>query len=139
MGMLFGVAGRFDLPAATARRHRCRPCVPLDMGRTREATRKRSGSKVCRRMRTLVDERLQRLLGGVSLVSLRKRLRQRYERGAVDGGVARFRIANLGVDEHAALAALLGRSARFSSSMQVDVQTIDAALRQSGIAPSLRD
>jgi uncharacterized protein (TIGR02679 family) len=90
-------------------------------------------------MRTLVDERLQRLLGGVSLVSLRKRLRQRYERGAVDGGVARFRIANLGVDEHAALAALLGRSARFSSSMQVDVQTIDAALRQSGIAPSLRD
>jgi uncharacterized protein (TIGR02679 family) len=87
----------------------------------------------------LVDERLQRLLGGDALVSLRKRLRQHYERGTVDGGAARFRISNLSVDEHAALAALAGRSVRFSSSMQVEVQAIDAALRQSGIAPSLRD
>jgi uncharacterized protein (TIGR02679 family) len=89
-------------------------------------------------MRPLVDERLRRLLGGDALVSLRKRLRQRYERGAVDG-LARFRIANLGADEHAALAALGGRSVRFSRSMQVDVEAIDAALRQSGIASSLRD
>jgi uncharacterized protein (TIGR02679 family) len=90
-------------------------------------------------MKPLVDERLRRLLGADALVSLRKRLRQRYERAAADGTLGRFRIANLGVDEHAALAALAGRSVRFSSSMQVDVEAIDAALRQSGIAPSLRD
>jgi uncharacterized protein (TIGR02679 family) len=90
-------------------------------------------------MKPLVDERLRRLLGADALVSLRKRLRQRYERGTADGDLARFRIANLGADEHAALAALAGRNVRFSSSMQVDVQAIDAALRQSGIASSLRD
>ncbi|MGZ5937517.1 MAG: TIGR02679 family protein [Rhizomicrobium sp.] len=87
----------------------------------------------------LVDERLRRLLGGDALLTLRKRLRQRYERGAVDGDLKRFRIANLGADEHAALAALAGRSVRLSSSMLVDVQAIDKALRQSGLARSLRD
>jgi uncharacterized protein (TIGR02679 family) len=85
------------------------------------------------------DGRLQRLLGGEGLASLRQRLRQRFERAALDRAVEGFRIGNLTADEHAALARLLGRSARFSSSLQVDVQIIDAALRRAGIATSLRD
>jgi hypothetical protein len=75
---------------------------------------------------------------GESLSSLRKRLRQRFERGPADGNLERLRITNLGVDEHAALAGLMGRSVRFSSSMQIDVPLIDAALSRAGIATSLR-
>jgi uncharacterized protein (TIGR02679 family) len=85
------------------------------------------------------DGRLQRLLGGDSLSSLRKRLRQRFERGPADGKLERLRIANLGMDEHAALAGLMGRSVRFSSSIQIDVPLIDAALSRAGIATSLRE
>jgi uncharacterized protein (TIGR02679 family) len=90
-------------------------------------------------MSTLLDGRLQRLLGGERLASLRKRLRQRFERAATDGSVGSFRVSKLTTDEHAALASLLGRSARFSSSLQVDVHVIDTALRQAGIADSLRN
>jgi uncharacterized protein (TIGR02679 family) len=89
-------------------------------------------------MNTPPDGRLQRLLGGEPLVPLRKRLRQRFERGALDKNIERFRISNLTVEEHAALASLLGRPVRFSSSMQVDVHAIDAALQRAGIAISLR-
>jgi uncharacterized protein (TIGR02679 family) len=85
------------------------------------------------------DGRLQRLLGGDKLSSLRRRLRQRFERGPLDGKLERLRIANLGVEEHAALAGLLGRGVRFSSSIQIDVPDIDAALRRAGIAESLRE
>jgi uncharacterized protein (TIGR02679 family) len=85
------------------------------------------------------DGRLERLLGGDPLVSLRKRLRQRFERAAVDGGVKCFRLSSLTTDEHAALASLLGRPVRFTSSMHVDVQAIDDSLRRAGIATSLRD
>lgn len=49
-----------------------------------------------------------------------------------------FRIERLTAAEHAALAALQGRPARFSASMRVDVAMIDAALRQAGVADSLR-
>ena len=86
-----------------------------------------------------VDARLQRLLGGDGLVSLRKRLRQRFERQSLEGGVERFRISNLSVEEHAALASLLGQSARFAKSIEVDLQTIDNALQQAGITKSLRE
>ena len=55
------------------------------------------------------DSRLQRLLGGDTLASLRKRLRQRFERGPVDGKIERLRISNLSRHEHAALAGLIGR------------------------------
>src|SRR5258708_28633963 len=85
------------------------------------------------------DERVQRLVGGEALSSLRKRLRQRFERGPADGKLERLRIANLSVDEHAALAGLIGRSVRLSSSMQIDVPQIDAALSRAGIATSLRE
>jgi uncharacterized protein (TIGR02679 family) len=85
------------------------------------------------------DGRLQRLLGGDALASLRRRLRQRFERGPVDGKIEGLRLSNLSRAEHAALAGLLGRPARFSSSMKVDVQMVDSALSQAGIATSLRE
>lgn len=85
------------------------------------------------------DGRLQRLLGGDALASLRRRLRQRFERGPVDGKIEGLRLSNLSRAEHAALAGLMGRPARFSSSMQVDVQIVDAALSRAGIATSLRE
>ncbi len=85
------------------------------------------------------DGRLQRLLGGESLSSLRKRLRQRFERGPVDGKLESVRLANLGTNEHAALAGLMGRNVRFSSSIQIDIPLIDEALNRAGIATSLRE
>ncbi len=90
-------------------------------------------------MTTTRDGRLQRLLGGAPLIALRKRLRQRYERGAADGNIESFRLSNLAPVEHAALASLLGRPARSSGSMHVDVRAIDAALQRAGIAGSLRE
>lgn len=84
------------------------------------------------------DNRLQRLLGGEPLAQLRLRLRQRFERAASGAEVQGFRIERLTVAEHAALAALQGRPARFAASMQVDVAMIDASLRQAGVADSLR-
>ena len=83
-----------------------------------------------------IDARLQRLLGGETLASLRKRLRQRYERGAPAGVL---RLGALNEAEHAALAALAGRPARPMRSMQIDVARIDAALARAGLASSLRD
>jgi uncharacterized protein (TIGR02679 family) len=86
-----------------------------------------------------VDARLQRLLGGDHLVSLRKRLRQRFERAPADGLVERIRMADLSAEEHSALALLLGRSSRFTNSLQIDVQAVDEVLQSSGIASSLRN
>ena len=83
-----------------------------------------------------MDARLQRLLGGETLAALRKRLRQRYERGAP---VDVLRLGSLSEAEHAALAALSGRPARHVRSMQIDLAEIDAALTRAGIASSLRD
>jgi uncharacterized protein (TIGR02679 family) len=83
-----------------------------------------------------VDPRLLRLLGGEALVELRRRLRQRYERGT-GGGV--FRLNGLNEAERAALASLLGRPPRLAESMTLDITALDAALRHAGIAASLRD
>ncbi|MDP2822469.1 MAG: TIGR02679 family protein [Sulfuritalea sp.] len=83
-----------------------------------------------------VDPRLLRLLGGEALVELRRRLRQRYERGA-NGGA--FRLGGLNEAERAALASLLGRPPRLAGSMTLDTVTLDAAFRHAGIAASLRD
>jgi uncharacterized protein (TIGR02679 family) len=85
------------------------------------------------------DGRLQRLLGGDALSSLRRRLRQRFERGPLDRAPERFRILDLGAEEHAALAGLMGRAARFSSSILIDIHVIDEALNRAGIAASLRE
>jgi uncharacterized protein (TIGR02679 family) len=86
-----------------------------------------------------IDPRLQRLLGGEHLASLRKRLRQRFERAPLDGAVDHIRVAGLSAEEHATLASLLGRPQRRSKSLQIDVRRVDADLRRSGIATSLRD
>jgi uncharacterized protein (TIGR02679 family) len=85
-----------------------------------------------------IDDRLQRLLGGDHLAALRKRLRRRFERAAPDQVDDSFRVSGLTQDEHAALALLSGRRPRFSGSLQIDLAGIDAALRQAGIAVSLR-
>ena len=84
------------------------------------------------------DDRLARLLGGEPLAPLRQRLRQRFERASSGTEVQSFRIGRLNATEHAALAALQGRPTRFSASMRVDVASIDAVLRQAGVAVSLR-
>ena len=68
-----------------------------------------------------IDPRLQRLLGGEALAGLRKRLRQRYQRGASTGVL---RLGALSEADHAALAALAGRPARHVRSMQIDVAEI---------------
>lgn len=83
-----------------------------------------------------VDARLQRLLGGEVLAGLRKRLRQRYQRG---GSIGVLRLGGLSEAEHAALAALTGRPARHVRSMQVELAEIDARLARAGLAVSLRD
>ncbi len=82
--------------------------------------------------------RLGRLLGGVALTALRKRLRQRFELAGKDEPLARFRVSGLSAVEHAALANLQGKSARAAASMEIDVSRIDSALREAGIADSLR-
>jgi len=84
------------------------------------------------------DERLQRLLGGEALAALRQRLRRRHERTAPGSEPSPFRLDRLTPAEHAALAALQGRPARFAPSMQVDVATIDRLLREAGVAATLR-
>lgn len=86
-----------------------------------------------------LDGRLQRLLGGEHLAPLRKRLRRRFERAPLDGAIAQIRVDGLTAEEHAALAALLGRPQRYSSSLQLDLELADANLRRSGVALSLRD
>lgn len=85
------------------------------------------------------DARLNRLLGGPQLESLRRRLRQRFERAPIDSQIETLRIGNLTSGEHTALAALLGRSQRFTNSVQIDLRLVDNALREAGIAESLRD
>jgi uncharacterized protein (TIGR02679 family) len=86
-----------------------------------------------------IDARLQRLLGGDRLASLRKRLRQRFERAPFDDVIERMHIGGLTAGEHAALAALLGRPQRPARSLHLDVRLVDAALQRAGIAPSLRN
>jgi uncharacterized protein (TIGR02679 family) len=86
-----------------------------------------------------LDDRLQRLLGGEHLAPLRQRLRRRFERAPLDGAIAQIRVDGLAADEHAALATLLGRPPRYTSSLQFDLELLDGNLRRSGVAASLRD
>jgi uncharacterized protein (TIGR02679 family) len=84
------------------------------------------------------DDRLQRLLGGDRLAILRRRLRRHFERVPPDRACESFRINGLAADEYTALALLTGRPPRFAGSLQIDIRAVDAALRQAGIAESLR-
>jgi uncharacterized protein (TIGR02679 family) len=86
-----------------------------------------------------LDDRLQRLLGGEHLASLRKRLRRRFERAPLDRAIGQIRVDGLAANEHAALAALLGRPQRYTNSLQFDLASVDSNLRRSGVAASLRD
>jgi uncharacterized protein (TIGR02679 family) len=81
------------------------------------------------------DSRLQRLLGGEALASLRARLRQRLERGVT----GTFRLGGLNGAERHALASLLGRRARTADSMTLDIGELDAVLRHAGVAATLRE
>jgi uncharacterized protein (TIGR02679 family) len=84
------------------------------------------------------DVRLHRLLGGDDFAALRKRLRRHFEleRGGRAPGV--FRLGDLSPQEYEALASLMGRRLRYASSIQVNVEAIDRALRRANIAFSLR-
>jgi uncharacterized protein (TIGR02679 family) len=85
------------------------------------------------------DDRLQRLLGGDHLATLRRRLRRRFERAPLEGAIGQIRVDGLAAEEHAALASLLGRPQRYASSLQFDLALVDGNLRRSGVASSLRD
>ena len=87
----------------------------------------------------MTDPRLTRLLGDPALATLRARLRQRYAPLSPGAALAPVRLARLLPAEHAALAGLLGRPARYAASMTIDVAEIDAALQRAGLASSLRD
>lgn len=83
------------------------------------------------------DARLQRLLGGLHLATLRQRLRRHFE-GAKPG--AHSTVLHLGVlsnQEYEVLAGLMGRPPRYAKSMRLDLTAIDLALRNAGIATSL--
>jgi uncharacterized protein (TIGR02679 family) len=87
-------------------------------------------------MTAAADPRLARLLGGENLFSLRRRLRQRFERSTVEGA---FRLAGLTEAERNALAGLLGRKPRRLESMTLEIAELDTALQRAGLAASLRD
>lgn len=84
------------------------------------------------------DHRLERLLGGEPLAALRRRLRHRFEHATADTPLQSFGIGRLNAVEYAALAALQGTPSRLKASMQINVAVIDGALRQAGVADSLR-
>lgn len=81
------------------------------------------------------NDRLERLLGGGALASLRERLRSRYGRGR-DGGIVTLN--RLGEAERGALAGLLGRRPSDAGSLRFDIAELDARLADAGLAQSLR-
>jgi uncharacterized protein (TIGR02679 family) len=81
-------------------------------------------------------ERLQRLLGGMQLADLRKRLRRHYELG---GESAMLTLTRLSAAERCALESLLGIPPRFSGSMRIDIVVLDGVLQRAQLADSLRD
>lgn len=82
-----------------------------------------------------VAARLERLLGGPTLASLRRRLRKRFERGAASDA---FVLDRLSTGERLALEQLLGRRGRSASSMSLSLTEMDQALARAGLAESLR-
>lgn len=84
--------------------------------------------------------RLQRLLGGAELAALRQRLRRHFERCGDDAQAAsgRLHLGQLSALEHESLARLLGKPARFTASVRLDIGELDGLLQRAGIADSLR-
>src|SRR5260370_9339101 len=104
------------------------------MGWPRQAARKRSRPEISRYMTrtdtpTNPDARLQRLLGGAELGSLRQRMRRYFER--VDNGTAggSLLLTQLSPAEHEALGLLIGRPSPTSRSVRIDTQRLDIPLR----------
>lgn len=85
------------------------------------------------------DDRLKHLLGGAGLAALRQRLRRHFERrsGDVVGHV--LLLTNLAPGEQEALSLLAGRPPRSTRSLRIDVDQLDASLKNAGIAGSLRE
>lgn len=79
--------------------------------------------------------RLQSLLGGNQLATLRQRLRARFHRAAP---AEVFTLTSLTATERQALESLLGRSASAAGSMRLSQQALDQALARAGIAANLR-
>lgn len=88
---------------------------------------------------TPIDPRLDKLLGGDELTPLRRRLRRCYERAAAGSPPDLVRLNSLNAAEREALALFTGRPPGEARSMQIDIQGLDARLRDAGIAMSLRD
>lgn len=86
-----------------------------------------------------MDPRLHTLLGGDGLAALRQRLRRHFERAAPGAPTGTLRLGSLSVAEREALALLTGRPPRDATSMQIDVNRLDAKLRDADIAGSLRE
>lgn len=81
-------------------------------------------------------DRLQRLLGGAELASLRGRLRLRFE-GKED--VVSLQLTGLNAVERAALAQLAGKPPSNAKSITLDIRQVDMALSAAGVTISLRD
>lgn len=89
-------------------------------------------------MTSTTDERLVRLLGSAELSDLRARLRRRYEFGPADGKLLSIHVGKLNQTERSALASLVGRKGGVATSITIDVDEVDRALSDAGIASSLR-
>lgn len=85
-----------------------------------------------------IDPRLHTLLGGDALSALRLRLRRHFERAEPDAPPGLLRLGSLSAAEREALALLTGRPPRDAKSIQIDIELLDATLRDAGIAGSLR-
>ncbi|PPU72783.1 TIGR02679 family protein [Xanthomonas cucurbitae] len=85
------------------------------------------------------DPRLQRLLGGDELASVRQRLRRRYEQAGPEAVPGIIRLGGLDAAAYSALAQLAGLPSRRARSITLDVVELDARLRAAGLADSLRD
>lgn len=86
-----------------------------------------------------MDQRLFNLLGGEALAALRQRLRRQFERAQPGTQPASIRFGSLTPPERECLALLARRPPRDARSMQLDIDSVDTALRDAGLATSLRD
>ncbi|MEO8937777.1 MAG: TIGR02679 family protein [Burkholderiaceae bacterium] len=82
---------------------------------------------------------MHKLLGDDDLAALRRRLRRHFEATQPGTPPGILRLGALSRPEHEALSLLTGRPPRDAKSMQIDIASLDAALRGAGIAASLRE
>lgn len=85
------------------------------------------------------DPRLERLLGGPALAALRLKMRRHFERQDSNSKIGTLQLTKLMPTEHEALALLTGRPTRSTQSVKIDIDQLDATLRNAGIAGSLRE